>query len=82
VAIEMQEQHLARERELDNREGALAAWEDDLVAFECTLRRVRMEFDGKCDRAEAVRQDYQARLHASTIDYRCSFNFDQVLMGH
>jgi hypothetical protein len=33
-AVELQVQLLARERELDNREDAIAAWEDGLVAFE------------------------------------------------
>jgi hypothetical protein len=28
---------LTRERELDNREGAIAVWDDGLVAFKCAL---------------------------------------------
>jgi hypothetical protein len=45
VTIELREQLLARERELESREGAITAWEDGLVAFECALGRVRMEHD-------------------------------------
>jgi hypothetical protein len=41
-------------------------WEDKLVAIERALRRAHMECDAKCDRAEAVRQDYRARMRAST----------------
>jgi hypothetical protein len=42
------------------------AWEDDLAAIERTLERARMECNAKCDRVEAVRQDYRARMRAST----------------
>jgi hypothetical protein len=54
MAVELQKQLLARERELDNREGVLMAREDGLAAFECALGRARMECDGECDQAEAV----------------------------
>jgi hypothetical protein len=40
MVVELQEQLLARERELDSREGTLMAWEYGLVAFECALGRV------------------------------------------
>jgi hypothetical protein len=43
VAAEMHEKLLARERELDSREGTITAWKDGLVAFECALERVCME---------------------------------------
>jgi hypothetical protein len=58
MVVKLQEQLLARERELDRWELTLTAPEDDLVAFECALGRVHMECDPKCDRVEAVRQDY------------------------
>jgi hypothetical protein len=54
MAVELQKQLLAREREMDNREGVLMAREDGLAAFECALGRARMECDGECDQAEAV----------------------------
>jgi hypothetical protein len=52
------------------------AREDDLVATERTLGRARMECDAECDRAEAVRWDYRAKMHASTAGCRCSLGFD------
>jgi hypothetical protein len=45
AAIKLWEQLLSWERELETREGAIAAWEDGLVAFERALGRVRMECD-------------------------------------
>jgi hypothetical protein len=45
--IELQEQVLVRERELDNREGAITMWEDGLVAFECALGRACTEREAK-----------------------------------
>jgi hypothetical protein len=40
VAIELQEQLLAWERELESKEGAIATWEDGLVAFKQAHERV------------------------------------------
>jgi hypothetical protein len=54
VAIELRGQLLARERELDSREGAITAWENGLVASECFLGRVCVECDIECDRSEAI----------------------------
>jgi hypothetical protein len=54
-------------------------WEDGLLASECTLRMAHMECDAKCDKAEAIQQDYWARIRAFTTD--CRFDFDQVLRG-
>jgi hypothetical protein len=39
MAVELQEQLLARERELDSREGILMAREDGLADSECTIGR-------------------------------------------
>jgi hypothetical protein len=66
----------------DSRQGAIVAWEDGLVTFESTLGRAHVECDAECDRAEVVRQDYQARIHAFTADCRHSFNFDRILEVH
>jgi hypothetical protein len=82
MAIELQEQLLAWGRELGSREGTITAWEEGLVASEHALGRARMECDTKCDRAEAARQDYRARIHAFTVSYQSSFDFDRVLRGH
>jgi hypothetical protein len=49
MAIELQVQLLAQERELDSREGVLMAQEDGLVTSECALGRARTECDIECD---------------------------------
>jgi hypothetical protein len=54
VAVELREQLLARERELESREGSIATWEDGLVAFEHALGRVRSEHDVNHVQAEAA----------------------------
>jgi hypothetical protein len=58
------------------------AWESGMVASECVLGRAHIECDTECDRAEAVRQDYRARIHAFMAGCRRSFNFDQILEEH
>jgi hypothetical protein len=58
------------------------AREDGLVAFEHAQGRACMACDTECDLAETVRQDYQARIHAHTTNYRRSFDFVRVLMEH
>jgi hypothetical protein len=40
-----------------------------------------MECDTECERAEAVRQDYRARIRASTTSCQHSLDFDRVLRG-
>jgi hypothetical protein len=55
------------------------AREDDLVAAERALGRVRMECNIEHDQAKAIRQDYWARLCASTASHRCSLDFHRVL---
>jgi hypothetical protein len=54
MAVELQEQLLARERELDSKECTLMAREDGLATSECTLGRACTEFDVMCDRAKAA----------------------------
>jgi hypothetical protein len=49
MVVELQEQLHARERELDSREGALLEQEDGMLAFECALGRVRMEYNVECN---------------------------------
>jgi hypothetical protein len=49
MAVELQEQLLARERELDSWDGVLMATADGLAAFEHAQRWVRMECDGVRD---------------------------------
>jgi hypothetical protein len=66
VAIELQGQLLAQERELESREGAITMWNDGLVAFEHALGKVHMEWDASRVRAEGVRQDFFAQMRASS----------------
>jgi hypothetical protein len=54
MVVELHEQLLDRERELNNREGAIVAWEDELVASKCTLGRACMECDVEHTQTEAV----------------------------
>jgi hypothetical protein len=82
MVAELQEQLLVWERELDSQENALMAWEDDLATTKHALGRVCMECNAECDQAEAIRQDYRSRMHASTTDCRYSLDFDRVLRGH
>jgi hypothetical protein len=65
VAVELQGQLLARERELDSREGVITAWEDGLAAFERALGEVMKECCTGHIRAEAVQQDFFAQAHVS-----------------
>jgi hypothetical protein len=53
----------------------------NLAATEHTLGRARMECDVEHDRAEAIQQDYQARMRGSTTSHRHSLYFDRVLSG-
>jgi hypothetical protein len=54
VAAELQGKLLARERELDSRESAIATRENGLVAFKRALGKVLTECDAGHVRAEAV----------------------------
>jgi hypothetical protein len=66
LAVELQGQLLARERELVSREGIIAAWEDGLVAFERALKNVRTERDAGHVQAKAIQQDFFAQACASS----------------
>jgi hypothetical protein len=76
---ELQKQLLARDRNLDNRKGAIIVRGDGLAAYECALGRARRECDVKRAQAEAVWQDYLARMHTFTSNYQRTFKFDQIL---
>jgi hypothetical protein len=60
AAVELREQLHARERELESKEGAIAAWEDGLVAFEHAIGRMCSERDDSHVWAEAAYLDYLA----------------------
>jgi hypothetical protein len=58
VVVELQGQLLARERELDSREGAVVTWEEGLAAFVHTCGEVHVEHDASDAHADAVQQDF------------------------
>jgi hypothetical protein len=66
VVVELQEQLLARERELDSQEGVIVAWEKGLAAFARALREVCVECDDSCARADTVQQDFFSQVCASS----------------
>jgi hypothetical protein len=82
VIVELQEQLLARERKLDERENTLLAKEHGNVKAERALMRARMECDATLDRARVIKKDYHARLHTSTTGWWFSPEFDRVLSRH
>jgi hypothetical protein len=58
---------LARERELDRREGTIVAWEDGLAFSMHALGRACMECGVERTQAEVVWQDFLARMHTSPL---------------
>jgi hypothetical protein len=79
VADKLWEQLLARERDLDSREGTIAAWEDGLLASEFSIGRVYVEHNAESAQAEATWQDNIARIRAFTSSSKHSINFNQML---
>jgi hypothetical protein len=66
MAVELQGQLLAQERELDSREGAIIMWEEGLVAFACTLGEVCAERDASRACADVVPRDFFTQVRASS----------------
>jgi hypothetical protein len=54
VAVELQGQLLALERELDSRESVMVAWEERLTAFARALGEVRVERDARRVHADVI----------------------------
>jgi hypothetical protein len=79
MAVELQEQLLTQERVPDSREITLMAREDGMVLS--ALGRACTNCVTECNRVEAVRQDYRARICAFTACCRRSFDFKRVLEG-
>jgi hypothetical protein len=65
VAVELEEQLLAQERELESREGAIVMWEEGLVAFTRALREVRTKCDASHAHVNAFQRDFFSQAHAS-----------------
>jgi hypothetical protein len=66
VIAKLQDQLLAREMELDSREGTVIAWEESLATFTRALREALMGHDASCAHAGATRRDYVAQVSASS----------------
>jgi hypothetical protein len=62
VVAELQEQLLARERELDSREGAIVTWEESLLVSARTLREASAESDATRALMATTRRDYLAQI--------------------
>jgi predicted nucleic acid-binding Zn-ribbon protein len=82
VVEELQEQLLVWERELDNQEGVIVAWEDGLAASKCAPRRVCMEHEVECAQTEGVQQNYLAWSCALTANSKYSINLNRMLEEH
>jgi hypothetical protein len=79
VVEELQEQLLAREQEMNSREGAIATWEDGITSSERSLGRACMERNANHAQTEAIRQDYLTRSRALTSSFKDSINFNKML---
>jgi hypothetical protein len=79
VVAELQEQLLTWERQLDSREGTIAAWVDGLAPSEYAIGRVCMEHDVESIQAKAAQQDYLAKTCAFSFVYKYSINLSQML---
>jgi hypothetical protein len=66
VITELQDQLLAREKELDNREGAIIVWEESLTTFTCTLGVARVGCDASLAHGSAIRRDHLTQVSASS----------------
>jgi hypothetical protein len=58
VFVELEDQLLARERELDSREGAIIAWEESQTSFARVLREACMGHDARHANGGVIRYDY------------------------
>jgi hypothetical protein len=70
VIVEMQEQLLARERELDSRESTFIAWEEGLTTFARPLDVVSTEHDTSRARVDAIQWDLLTQVCASISQSR------------
>jgi hypothetical protein len=66
VIVELQEQLLARGKELDSQVGTVITWEESMTAFARALGDASTECDASRARADAVRWDYSAQVSVSS----------------
>jgi hypothetical protein len=72
VIVKLQDELLARGKELDSREGAVIMREESLMAFACVLRDASAEHDTSHARADAIQRDYSTQLsvYSSQSEWR------------
>jgi hypothetical protein len=66
VIVELQRQLLAQERELDNREGVVNAWEVGLMNFAHALEELRAEHDASRACMDDIWQNFPTQVCASS----------------
>jgi hypothetical protein len=66
VVAELQEQLLARERDLDSREGSIITWEESLLVSGRALKEVSAGCDSSHAHMGATRCDYLAQVGTSS----------------
>jgi hypothetical protein len=64
VITELQEQLLAREKELDSQEGTVVVWKESLMALARALREASAERDASHACADVIQWDYSAQVNA------------------
>jgi hypothetical protein len=82
VAVELQAQLLARERELDSREGAIITWEEGLAALARALWEACVNHNASHVRADAVQWDFFAQAHSSGSTSKKLADLNRMLEEH
>jgi hypothetical protein len=76
---ELQEQLLAWEEELTQREEALAAREEKARIFEMALVKVSTDLDAEQAKTEATQKEYLDKMEGHTTCAKNSLGFDKML---
>jgi hypothetical protein len=82
VTVELQGQVLARERELDSREGAIITWEEGLAAFAHMHVEVHTEHDTSHTRTDVVQWDFLTQVRTSNSRSEQLTDIGQTLEEH
>jgi hypothetical protein len=79
AAEELQEQLLAWEEELTQREGSLIALEDKAKISEKALVKVSTDLDAKQAKVEATQKEYLDKMEVHTARTKHSLSLDKML---
>jgi hypothetical protein len=79
AAEELQEQLLAWEEELTQREGSLIALEDKAKISEKALVKVSTDLDAKQAKVEATQKEYLDKMEVHTARAKHSLSLDKML---